>query len=98
MPNRQRGDKFAVSIGDRIRYNNQAAIRVAGERIDRPLDLGGIAYRGRSRRHADRCRHTLDDVNRAFVALSGVIITDTRVTPGAISFSSSRYFPPIAFS
>ena len=94
MPGRQRDDQIAMNAASRARRHDQAAIRRAREGRDGALDLAASRTLTGLYFHPERRRHGLDDAklpSPADVAASRR--TAARVTPGAISLSSSSHFP-----
>ena len=93
MPGRKRDDQIAMNARQRARRHDQAAITGARECRDAALDLAGVAQVDRAYLHAKRRRHGLDDGELADPAVMvGSRRTAARVTPGAISLSSSSHF------
>src|SRR5262249_16257977 len=78
---------------------DQPAIAGARECRDAAFDLGGIAQVDRAQLHTQRWRHDLNGAELTIPeATVGSRSTTTRVTPGAISLSSSNHFPLMLYS
>jgi len=94
VPRGKRDDQLAVHEHARAWRGDQAVVRLAGECDDSALDVAGIAGIDRARLDPERWRHRLDAAEQRDLGGDPRIpqSTATRITPGAISLSSSSHF------
>ena len=94
MPGRKRDDQIAMNPRQRARRHDQAAIRGAREDRDGALDLAASRMLiGLTSTPADGAMDWIMANWPIPAGMAGSRRTATRVTPGAISLSSSSHFP-----
>ena len=98
MPIRQRRSDRDDSC-QRAPRHDQAAIRPACEGRKRTLNLGRVGHVDRAHLDPERRRHGLDRAELTDPSgQGGSRMTAMRVTPGAISLSTSSHFPLMPYS
>src|SRR5262245_17599274 len=101
MQGGQLDDQLAMQLGSHVRHDEQTDIRISRESLYADFDFSGPTNGEGGGYDAERwcsCFNCIGEKTPRPGAVSGLNNSPTRLTPGAISLSSSSHFVPMAGS